>query len=465
MEMLHHRGVTCSGRVLVACLVAAAFAGLAGDARAARDRSAQGGNRCAGAVEPAVVDVVELEGVIDPPSSGYLLTQLEAASADGAELVVVELDTPGGLDVSMRQMVQRILASDVPVVVWVSPSGARAASAGVFVTMAAHVAAMAPGTSIGAAHPVNLGGEQDDVTSEKATNDAAALLRSIATRRGRNADWANRAVRESVALGAEEAARDDVVDFVASSRRTLLERIDGKKVEAGGREVTLSTACYELRFHMMGLFERILHTAISPDVAYFLLLLGLLGIVFEIMSPGIGAAGVFGGICLVLAAYALSILPTSWAGVALLVLAVLFLVIDLSTAGLGIFTAGSVVALVGGSILLFSGAGPELRLGWGSIAAAVAGLLLFFLVVMRAVVRARRSRPMSGAEGIVGTLGEARTDLDPLGRVMARGTLWKARAAGAAIPQGARVRVRSVSGLLLVVEQAESPASREGTEA
>lgn len=451
--------------VLVACLVAAAFAALAGAALAAVSRpTAQGEKACPGDPERAVIDFVQLEGVIDPPSSGYLLRQLDAAAEDGSDLVVVELDTPGGLDVSMRQMVQRILGSEVPVVVWVSPSGARAASAGVFITMAAHVAVMAPGTSIGAAHPVNLGGEQDEVTAEKATNDAAALLRSIATQRGRNADWADRAVRESVALGAEEAERGNVVDFVAGSPRTLFERIDGQTVEAGGREVTLSTACYQLRFHKMSILERILHTAISPEVAYFLLLFGLLGIVFEIYNPGIGAAGVLGGICLVLAFYALSILPTSWAGVALLVLAVAFFVIDLSMAGLGVFTVGAVAALVAGSILLFAGTSPVLRLGWGSIAAAVAVTLLFFVPVMTAAIRARRSQPLSGAEAMVGTLGEARTDLAPEGRVMAKGTLWRARTTGAAIPQGAKVRIRSVSGLLLMVEEVESSTVRpEGT--
>ena len=449
--------------MLAACLVAAAFAALNGEAPATvNGPAAQGENRCRGDAERAVIDVVQLEGVIDPPASGYLLRQLDAAAEEGSDLVVVELDTPGGLDVSMREMVQRILRSEVPVVVWVSPSGARAASAGVFITMAAHVAVMAPGTSIGAAHPVNLGGEQDEVMAEKATNDAAALLRSIATQRGRNTDWADRAVRESVALGAEEAERENVVDAVAASRSALLERIDGRTVEAGGREVTLSTACYQLRFHTMSLFERILHTAINPEIAYFLLLFGLLGIVFEIYSPGIGAAGVLGGICLVLALYALSILPTSWAGVALLVLAVVFFVIDLSVTGLGIFTAGAVAALVAGSILLFAGAGPALRLGWVSIAAAVAVTLLFFVFAMTAAVRVRRSQPLSGAEGMVGTLGEARTDLAPEGRVMAKGTLWRARTTGATVPRGARVRIRSVSGLLLIVEEVESSTIRPG---
>jgi membrane-bound serine protease (ClpP class) len=441
--------------VVVGCFVAALLAALTQAAFGAERSAAQAGNACRADSERAVIDVVQLDGVIDPPSADYLLRQIDAAAEGGSDLVVVELDTPGGLDVSMRHMVQRILASEVPVAVWVSPSGARAASAGVFITMSAHVAAMAPGTSIGAAHPVNLGGEQDEVMAAKATNDAAALLRSIATQRGRNADWADRAVRESVALGAEEAERENVVDLVAASRRALLDRVDGEAVEAGGREVTLSTACYQLRVHEMGILERLLHTVINPELAYFLLLLGFLGILFEIYNPGIGAAGVFGVICLVLAFYALSVLPTSWAGVALLVLAVVFFVVDVMTAGLGIFTAGGVAAFVGGSILLFAGATPALRLGWGSIAVAVGIILLFFVFVLGAAMRVRRSQPVSGPEGMVGTLGEARTDLSPEGQVMAKGTLWRARTTGATIPRGARVRIRSVSGLLLVVEEAE----------
>lgn len=446
-----------SSLVVPACLVAAALAAATGATHPAASASAPEGS-CAAGVEPSVVDVVRVEGIIDPPTSRFLLRQLEAAADRRSAVVVVELDTPGGLDVSMRQMVQRILASDVPVVVWVAPSGARAASAGVFITMASHVAAMAPGTSLGAAHPVNLGGGQDEVSSTKATNDAAALLRSIASERGRNVEWADRAVRESFALGAEEAQQENVIDLLVGSRRTLLGRIDGRDVRTAAGVVTLATACSEIHHHSMGLFERILHVAITPEIAYFLLLLGLLGIVFEIQSPVMGAAGSVGSICLILALYALSILPTSWAGVALVVLAVVFFVIDLQTAGAGVLTGGAVAALLGGSVLLFADADPSLRLGWSTIGAAAATMLGFFLVAMTAVVRARRAPPVSGAESMVGMLGEARSDLTPEGQVLAKGTLWKARTDGDVITKGTRVRVRAVSGLLLVVERA-SPTS------
>lgn len=410
----------------------------------------------AGAAERSTIDFITLSGVIDPVSSRYLLRQIGQAERSGAQAIVVQLDTPGGLDISMREIVQRMLASRVPIVVWVSPKGARAASAGVFISYAAHVLAMSPATNIGAAHPVNLGGgEGDAVMTEKATNDAAAYLRSIADERGRNRDWAERAVRESVSLGASEAVHEKVADFTAGTLSTLLTKLDGREVEVGGRTVTLSTGDYQLRFHKMGLFESILHTAIRPEVAYMLLLLGFYGLLFELYNPGIGLAGVLGGVSLILGFYALSVLPVSWAGVALLVLAVGFMVADLHVAGLGVFTVGGIVALVAGSLLLFAGASDVFRLSPIVIAAAVAGTLLFFISAMTAALRARASRPLSGAEGIVGTYGTARTDIAPDGQVMAKGTLWRARTLGAAIPQGGRVRVRSVAGLMLIVEPAE----------
>lgn len=409
----------------------------------------------AASAEKKTIDFIELKGTIDPASSRYLLRHINESSQGRSHFIVVQLNTPGGLDISMRDIVERMLSSEVPIVVWVSPSGARAASAGVFITYAAHVAVMAPGTSIGAAHPVNLGGELDEVTSAKVTNDAAAYIRSIARQRGRNPDWAEKAVRESAALDAEEAARQNVVNFVAGSPRTLLEELDGRTVDVDGRQVRLSTQAVTLRFFKMGLLESILHAVVDPQIAYFLLLLGFLGLTFEIYNPGIGLAGVLGGVALILAFYALSILPTSWAGVALLLLAVGFFLADLHTGGLGIFTVGGVTALIAGSVLLFSGADEALRLPWGAVAAAVVGMLLFFISAMTAAIRARLSKPVSGAEGMIGTEGLARTDIAPDGQVMARGTLWRARTVGAAIPKGSKVKVRSVSGLMLMVEPLE----------
>lgn len=409
-----------------------------------------------------MVEFVEVEGVIDPVVARYIDRQITAAEDEGAAAVILQLDTPGGLDVSMRQIVRKILNTHVPVVVWVAPPGARAASAGVFISYAAHISAMAPGTNIGAAHPVDLGGEQDEVMSEKAANDAAAYLTSIATKRGRSVEFARQAVIDSRSLPAEEAVASDVVDFIAVNAAELSSKIEGTTVEVQGGSVTIPEA-FILRFHKMGVLDRMLHSATRPEIAYMLLLIGFYGIIFELYNPGIGAAGVVGGVCLVFGFYALSVLPTSWAGVALLVLAVVFFLIDLHVAGLGVFTIGGTLALVAGSLLLFSDASPELKLPWWSIATAVAMTMLFFLSAMTAAVRARMAKPISGAEGIVGTFGRARTDISPDGQVMAKGTLWRARTLGAAIPQGAEVEIKGVKGLMLMVEPSGREESLEGS--
>ncbi len=408
------------------------------------------------------VEIIELDGVIDPSSSRYLLRHIERATENRSQVIIVRLDTPGGLEISMREIVQRMLSSEVPIVVWVAPRGGRAASAGVFITYAAHVAVMAPGTNLGAAHPVNLGGRLSAAEEEKATNDAAAALRAIARQRGRSVEWADRAVRESASLTATEAVSGGVVDFVAGELGTLLTELDGREVVIGDRRVQLSLEEVTPRFHKMSFIERILHTALRPDIAYWLLLFGLFALIFELYNPGIGAAGVLGGIALILGFYALSILPASWVAVALLVASVAFFLADLHTAGLGIFTVGAILSLVAGSLLLFAGADPFFRLPWWAIAGAVTVSLLFFISVMTAAMRARGSPPISGAEGMIGTIGVARTDIAPDGQVSAKGVSWRARTLGAAIPEGASIRVRSVSGLLLIVEAVGEHEHRSG---
>lgn len=404
--------------------------------------------------ESGTVDFVELSGVIDPVSSRFLLRRIDLANEAGVNAIVVRLDTPGGLDISMREIVQKILSSRVPVVVWVAPGGARAASAGVFITYAAHVAVMTPGTNIGAAHPVDLGGGLDEVSDKKATNDAAAYLRSIARVRGRNEAWAEEAVRNSASVSADEALSMEIVDLVAGAN-DLYQKLDGRTVDTPQGPVILKTANVQIRFHKMSLVERILHSTIRPEIAYMLLILGFYGLIFELYNPGIGAAGVLGGVSLILGFYALSVLPTSWAGVALITLGVAFFLVDLHTAGLGVFTVGGTVAGLAGSLLLFAGADPEFRLGWWVIAAVLTSNFLFFLLVMTAAIRSRLAKPASGAEGMIGTTGVARSDIAPEGRVHARGTLWRARTAGAAIPEGAEVRILGVSGLLLIVEEGQ----------
>ena len=409
-----------------------------------------------------VLDVIEVKGIIDPPTSDYLEGRLGGAERDGVHAVVIQLDTPGGLEVSMRQIIQQMLDLDVPTIVWIAPRGARAASAGTFITYAAHRAYMADATELGAATPVDLGGGMDETLARKATNDAAAFIEELAILRGRNEDWAEDAVRDAASIGATEAARIGVVDGVASSLRDLLQDLDGQEIqlsESASDVVTLETwdesvgtPSVTLRFQQMNLLERLLHAVTHPEVAYFLILLGTFGLIFELYNPGIGLAGLLGAVALFLAFYSLSVLPTNWAGVMLIVLGVIFFVVDLHVAGLGIWTVGGMTALVAGSLLVFAGAAPALRLAPWAIAVSVALTLLFFISVMTAALRVRLRRPITGEEGIIGTTGEAKTDIAPEGTVFTKGTLWRARTMETGIAAGSKVQIKATEGLVLLVE-------------
>ena len=429
-----------------------------------------------------VVDLIELEGVIDPTTFEYLESRLQQAEEDGVVAAIVRLDTPGGLDVSMRSMVRQILTSKVPVVVWVAPQGARAASAGTFIVYSAHLAYMAEATEIGAASPVNLGGDLSGTLETKATNDAAAFLTEIARLRGRDIGFADDAVREARSIGATEAADIGAIDGAVSSLRELLQTIDGTSVtiepepestSALTDEVTIETwdetagelgaPSVTIRFQAMNLWERLLHAITNPDVAYLLLLIGMFGIIFELYNPGIGLAGILGAVALLLGFYALSVLPTNWAGVLLVVLAVAFFLVDLHTSGLGVWTIGGTAALIAGGLLLFAGAATALRVSNWSIAGAVVLTLLFFISVMTAALRVRLRKPITGEEGIVGMVGEAKTDIAPEGTVMTKGALWRARTMETGIAAGERVRIMASEGLVLLVEplheHSEGPTS------
>jgi membrane-bound serine protease (ClpP class) len=407
-----------------------------------------------------VVEIIELEGIIDPTSADYLRGRLAAAEKAGVQASVIRIDTPGGLDVSMRSIIKQMLDMDVPVVVWVAPRGARAASAGTFIAYAANLAYMAEATEIGAASPVNLGGEQDETLARKATNDAAEFIAELARTRGRNAEWAEDAVREAASVGATEAAEIDVVDGIASSLGQLLEIMDGQQVEvADGSTVTLETwdedrgrPSATVRFQEMNILQRLLHAVTNPEIAFFLMLIGTFGLIFELYNPGIGLAGILGGVSLLLGFYSLSVLPTNWAGVFLIILAVVFFLVDLQVAGLGVFTIGGVAAMVAGALLLFAGADPSLQLNPFAIAAAVGLTLLFFISVMTAALRVRLRRPITGEEALVGTIGEAKTDIAPEGTVLTRGTLWRARTMETGIEAGSKVKVMATEGLVLLVE-------------
>ena len=404
---------------------------------------------------PRPVALLPYSGVINPVASEYVDKGLEKARAMNAQALVLQLDTPGGLDKSMRLIVKSILASPIPVVVYVAPAGSRAASAGVFITMAAHVAAMAPGTNIGAAHPVALGGGKMDKTMiEKVENDAAAYIRSLAERWGRNADWAEEAVRKSVSIQASEAVEKGVVDLLAPSLEELLAKIDGRVLQAAGQTVTLATAGAPIETISMTLKQRILSFLSHPNVAYLLMLLGLYGIFFELSSPGAVFPGIIGGIAIILAAYALQLLPVNWAGLALMALALVLFLLEIKVPSHGALTIGGVVALTLGSLMLFDSPDPLLRVSLKVIIPAVVVTSGFFFFLVGKVAQAHRARVTTGREGLVGAEGIVRKWADGQGTILLRGELWKAESQSALV-SGQEVTVTETDGLTLTVTPPE----------
>lgn len=414
--------------------------------------------------------VLEVDGVINPLTARYLERSLQLAEQRGARLVVVTLNTPGGLDGSMREMVQALLGSPVPTTVYVAPSGARAASAGMFITLAGNIAAISPATNIGAASPVALGGEPGETEIAKATSDAAALARSIAETRGRNAEWAERAVIESVSLTAAEALEQDVIDVVADDLEALLRQIDGRTVTGTFGETRLQTADAPVERMPMNLGEQFIHVISNPNIAYILLSLGTLLLLAELSDPGLGVAGAGSAICFVIAFMALGSLPVNWAGVALLALGVTLLVVGLLTDTEVVLGIAGLAAFVLGSLLLFSPfevpspAAPVVRVSpWlvGGVAAIIAA---FTLIVLAAIVRASRLPPQSGAQRLVGLEGVALSDVDPAGQVRVDLETWSAVSVAGGIQSGKRVRVVGVSGVRLQVVPAESERVWEAAE-
>ncbi len=414
-----------------------------------------------------VVPVVRADGAVSPPMARYIAAAIADAERQGAPAVVIELDTPGGLMSSSDEIIRSILESRVPVVVWVAPTNARAASAGVFITYAAQVAAMAPGTRIGSASPVALGGDLDETMARKVTNDAVSQVRNLADLRGRNADWAESAVRDATNITAEEAARLGVVDFVAADLQALLAGIDGRTVETAAGPVTIDTSGAATRDVQMGWIDQFLSLLADPTIAYLLLTLGGLGIFFELSVPGLGLPGVAGAIAILLGLYGLGTLPVNWAGVALIGLAFVLFVVDIFVPSFGTLTIGGLASFLFGSHLLFDGRTEGLGVS-PIVTWTVAALLAAFLLLLGgAVLKTRFLKPATGREGLVGAVGTARTALDPDGMVFVAGELWQATVAGdsptpAAFPAAARatigagmpVAVAAIDGLRVLVRPA-----------
>jgi membrane-bound serine protease (ClpP class) len=404
-----------------------------------------------------VVMVLEVKGIINPLTAQYLNRALGVAEQRQARLVVLILDTPGGLEIAMRAMVLDLLQAPVPTVVFVAPDGARATSAGMFITLAGHVAAMAPATHIGAAHPVPLGGEADEVTSEKMTSDAAALIRAVAEKRARNSAWPPLAVRENVSLTASEALAEGVIDLIATDLPDLLRQLDGRRVATNGDTITLLTGDAPIERLPMSLIERLMHVVSDPNIAYLLLALGTLLLYTELANPGLSVAGVGSAVCYILAFMALGNLPVNWAGVALLAVSMVFFVVGLLTDTEVIVTIAGLVPFVLGSLVLFSPltptspAMPSLRVSLWLIGIVAATIVLFTLGVLRAVLRASRLPPQSGADGLIGHRGLALTDLTPDGQVRVDLQGWSAVATASDIAAGQTVRVVGVSGVRLQV--------------
>lgn len=435
--------------------------------------------------------VLTVQDAISPATSDYITRGIDRAEAEGAALVVLQLDTPGGLDTAMRDIIRRILASSVPVVIYVAPAGARAASAGTYMLYAAHIAAMAPGTNLGAATPIQIGGlpdftppkhpepgkggEEDaqdtsegaaeeapaeeaapvpasqDAMTKKMVNDATAYIRSLAELRGRNADWAELAVREAASLSAEQALAEGVIDLIAENLPDLIEQLDGRTLVIAGHERTLETTGLLLQYVEPDWRTKLLAVITNPNVAYILLLLGIYGLFFELANPGFMVPGVVGTICLLLALYSMQVLPVSYAGLGLLLLGVVFMIAELFVPSFGALGIGGVVAFIIGSVILFDTDSPSYQVSFSVIAAVAILTAAFFFIAVRAVVKAHRRPVVAGREEIVGSVGEALEDFTEDGQVRVHSETWQARATRP-IHRGDRVRVVAMHGLILEVE-------------
>lgn len=402
-----------------------------------------------------LVHVITIDASINPATADFIRQGIRQAHEANASCLVLRLNTPGGLLKSTRVIVSDILDAPLPVIVFVWPPGAQSASAGTFITLAAHIAAMAPGTNIGAAHPVGLqGGEKDSIMNEKATNDAAAFIRTISEKRNRNVEWAEDAVRKSISITESEALSNRVIDVVAPTVDALLDSIDGKTVEVKESKRILMTKDAEITHIEMGWRYKLLDLLSDPNVAYIFFLLGIYGLMFELYNPGSILPGVVGVIAMIIALYSLHTMPLNYAGLALILFAIILFIAEIKVTSYGLLTVAGVISLTLGSIMLIEpGSSLEfIKISWSVIIPAVLFTAAFFAFAIGMGIRAQRRKPTTGIEGIVGEEGEAITTLNPEGQVRVHGEIWSATSTGGKIARGTSVTVVAVENLHLRVK-------------
>jgi membrane-bound serine protease (ClpP class) len=407
------------------------------------------------------IEVLKVDGAIVPVVADYLDRGISRAESKGSIACIIELNTPGGLLNSTEKIVQRIINARVPIVVYVSPSGSWAASAGTFITIAAHVAVMAPGASIGGAHPVSVGQEMPEEVKKKVTEYSSAWIRSIAEIRGRDSEQAELAVSESKSFTVSEALEAKLIDFRADDLESLIHQINGRKITlASGKEVTIDTTDYALSRNEMNPVERFLHVISDPNIAYILLSLATIGLITEISNPGLIFPGVIGGLCLFMAFYSLGVLNAYWAGVLLILLAIGLFVAEVFTPTFGALTAGGVASLVIGSLVLFSHSSPSMQVNRGLIAGVTITIAAFVIFIIGAVVRGQRRKVATGTEGLIGKVAVAKTRLDPKGTVLVEGEHWTAVIDSGKAEAGEEVTVTKVERLKLVVTKKKTKRRR-----
>jgi len=407
------------------------------------------------AKEQPLVEVVKLEGTISPASVDYLKKMFHLAKERKAGCLIIQLDTPGGLDSSMREIVKLIMNSEIPVVVYISPKGARAASAGVFIALASNILAMAPGTNIGAAHPVALMGKMDKTTEKKIVNDAASYIKSIAEKRGRDAKWAEKSVRESVSVTAGEALNLKIIDVIAEDVNDLLEKLNGREIEFPEGSVILQTKGAKIHFNQMSFKDKFLQKLADPNLAYVLLMIGIWGIILEFFHPGAMLPGIAGAICLILSSFSLQIISFNLAGLLLIILAVILFILEVKVPSYGALTIGGIISLTLGSLMLINPNAIYITISWPYIISGVAVTTALFVFIVSYTIKAQIKRPVTGMEGMIGEVGVVRKDLNPTGKILIHGEIWNAfiQPPEEVVKKGEKVEVVDIRGMELQVKK------------